>query len=407
MTGCVPFVPTADQAALDQLRRRLLATRWPDAPPGIGRSAGVDVDAMRELIAYWANGFDWRAAEDRLNQLPRFRTTVGGLDIHLVHARASTGSVPAMPLLLAHGWPDSFWRYSEVVPLLVDPGAHGADPADAFDVVVPDMPGFGYSQRATTDLDLGGVADLWAQLMLQLGYPRFAAAGGDIGSSVVRWLALNHPGRVAAVHRTDAVRTPAYEPSVLTTAERDWLAGRERWSQDEGAYGAIQSTKPQTAAVALSDSPAGLAAWMVEKLEAWSGRASDGTSLVTRDAMLTDVMIYWLTGTIASSMRMYWAMEQMPEAEFARVMTVPTGYTLFPDDVEPPAPDAWLARTTTNLAYVSRPDRGGHFAPSRTPSCMRTSSASFSAPSVACRPQNSEHRRRVHRGLSAAGSAGD
>ena len=363
----VPFSPRAEQSALDELRRRLPATEWPDAPAGIGWSAGVDLAELRDLVAYWADGFDWRAAEERLNRLPRFRTAIDGIGIHVVHARARADSPPALPLLLAHGWPDSFWRYSEVVPLLVDPGAHGADPADAFDVVVPDMPGFGYSDRAPQDLDLIGVARLWSRLMDRLGYPRFAAAGGDIGSSVVRWLALDFPERITAVHRSDAVLTEDFDRETLTVEERDWMDERDRWEREEGAYGAMQSTKPQTAAVGLTDSPAGLAAWIVEKLRAWSGRLPDGTSMVGRDAMITDLTIYWLTRTIGSSMRMYRAMEHMPESEFARVIRVPSGYTMFPDDVEPPAPDAWLERTTTDLAYVSRPDRCGHFAPIEDP----------------------------------------
>ena len=376
----VPFAPVVEQAVLDDLRRRLLATVWPDAPAGLGWAAGADVDELRDLVAYWAGGFDWRAEEERLNRLPRFRTTIDGLGIHLIHARGGSGSAPAMPLLLAHGWPDSFWRYSAIVPLLADPGAHGGDPADAFDVVVPDMPGYGYSDRSPQDLDPSAVAALWARLMDRLGYPRFAASGGDIGSTVVRSLALDHPERIAAVHRTEAVDTAGFDPETLTREERDWLRERERWDREEGAYGAMQSTKPQTAAVGLADSPAGLAAWIVEKLRAWSDRRPDGTSLLSRDAMLTDVTIYWLTGTIGSSMRMYRAMEAVPEAELARTMTVPTGYTLFPADVEPPAPDAWLARTTTDLAYVSRPDRGGHFAPIEDPELVAKELRNFFRP---------------------------
>ncbi|MFD1722306.1 epoxide hydrolase family protein [Amnibacterium endophyticum] len=361
------FAPRASDADLDELRRRLRATSWPDAPAGLGSAAGVDVAELRELVAYWADGFDWRAAEARLNSLPRFRTELDGIGIHLVHARAAAGSPSSMPLLLAHGWPDSFWRYSEVVPLLTDPGAHGADPADAFDVVVPDMPGFGYSDAAPRDLDFAGVAGLWARLMERLGHHRFGAAGGDLGSDVVRWVALDHPEQVVAVHRTDAVSMPDYDPAVLAEEERAWLRGREPWERDESAYSALQSTKPQTAAVGLTDSPAGLAAWIVEKLTSWSDHRPDGSSLLGRDAMLTDVTIYWLTGTIGSSMRMYRACEQMPESEFARTIEVPTGYTLFPADVEAPAPDAWLRRTTTDLVSVSRPDRGGHFAPMEDP----------------------------------------
>ena len=363
----VPFAPRAEQAVLDELRRRLLATDWPDAPAGLGWSAGVDIAELRDLVAYWAGGFDWRKAEERLNRLPRFRTTVDGLGIHLVHARASAGSPPAMPLLLAHGWPDSFWRYSQVVPLLADPGAHGGDPADAFDVVVPDMPGYGYSDQPPQTLDETAVARLWARLMDRLGYPRFAAAGGDIGSGVVHWLALDYPQRTAAVHLTDAVFTTGFDRETLTAPERDWLGQLDRWEREEGAYQAMHATKPQTAAVGLTDSPAGLAAWLIEKLRAWSGRRPDGTSLLDRDAMLTDVTIYWLTGTIGSSMRMYRANEAIPQAQRSRTITVPTGYTLFPADIEPPAPDAWLKRTTTNLAYVSRPARAGHFAPIEDP----------------------------------------
>lgn len=363
----VPFAPRAQEVDLDDLRRRLLDTIWPDVPVGLGSAAGIDVAGLRDLVAYWVDGFDWRAAEQRLNSLPRFRTAINGSRIHLVHSRAAADSPAPMPLLLAHGWPDSFWRYSEVVPLLTDPGDHGADPADAFHIVVPDMPGFGYSDPAPRDLDFAGVAALWANLMQRLGYDRFGAAGGDMGSNVVRWLALDHPNRIAAVHRTDAVATPDYDPAELTEEERAWLRSREPWERNESAYGVLQSTKPQTAAVGLTDSPAGLAAWIVEKLASWSGHRPDGSSLLDRDAILTDVTIYWLTRTIGSSMRMYWASEQMPESEFARRIEVPTGYTMFPADVEAPAPDAWLERTTTDLVSVSRPDRGGHFAPMEDP----------------------------------------
>lgn len=362
-----PFEHRADERDLEELRRRLRATIWPDEPAGLGWSAGVDLTALRDLCAYWADGFDWRAAEERLNRLPRFRTSFDGLGVHLVHARPAAGAGEPLPLLLAHGWPDSFWRYAEVVPLLVDPAAHGADPDDAFEVVVPDMPGFGFSDAAPEDLAPPAVAALWARLMDRLGHRRFAASGGDIGSSVVRWLALDHPDRVIAVHRTDAVLTEDFDRAALTPEEQRWMAGRDRWEVEEGAYGAVQSTKPQSLAVGLTDSPAGLAAWLLEKLHGWSGRGADGASLLDRDAVLTDITLFWLTGTIGSSMRMYRATEGMPASELARVMHVPTGYTLFPEDVEPPAPEAWLRRTTTDLRSVSRPERGGHFAPVEDP----------------------------------------
>ena len=199
-----PFTAQTPPAALEELRARLRLTRWPDAPEDAGWSLGSDLGYLRELVAYWADEFDWTAQEAALARLPRFRVVLGGLGIHFVHARAAGPAGAALPLVLSHGWPDSFWRYSKVIPLLTDPGAHGADPADAFDVVVPDMPGYGYSDRpAGAPLDVIAVAGLWAELMDVLGYPRFGAAGGDIGSDVTRFLALDHPDRVAAVHRTD------------------------------------------------------------------------------------------------------------------------------------------------------------------------------------------------------------
>ena len=275
-----PFVAPASAAALADLRARLRATRWPDAPEDAGWSLGTDLDYLRELVAYWADEFDWPAQEAALARLPRFRVALGDLRIHFVHARAvgaAESSMPALPLVLSHGWPDSFWRYSKVIPLLTDPGAHGADPADAFDVVVPDMPGYGYSDHpAGLPLDSIGVAGLWAELMSVLGYERFGAAGGDIGSGVSRYLALDQPDRVVAVHRMD-VGLPVFtgDPAELTGEERAFLDRTAAWGAAEGAYAAMHRTKPQTAAFGLTDSPAGLAAWIVEKLRAWSDCGGD------------------------------------------------------------------------------------------------------------------------------------
>src|SRR3954465_2286593 len=193
------FAPQTAPAVLEDLRTRLRATRWPDAPEDAGGSAGTDVGYLRELVAHWADGFDRPAREAELNAIPRFRATVSGHDIHFAHVR---GAGPAFPLVLTHGWPDSFWRYTKVIPLLTDPGAHGGDPADAFDVIVPDVPGFGYSARPATPLNSIAVAGLWAELMTELGYPRFGAAGGDIGSHVSRYLALPHPHRGGGGPRT-------------------------------------------------------------------------------------------------------------------------------------------------------------------------------------------------------------
>jgi pimeloyl-ACP methyl ester carboxylesterase len=369
-TSAEPFTSFTAQtapAALDDLRARLRATRWPDAPEEAGWSMGTDLAYLRELIGYWADGFDWPAQEAALARLPRFRVPLGGLGIHFVHARAAAPAGPVLPLVLSHGWPDSFWRYTKVISLLTDPGAHGADPADAFDVVVPDMPGYGYSDRpAGPPLDSIAVAGLWAELMSVLGYPRFGAAGGDIGSGVSRYLALDQPARVVAVHRMDAgLPVFAGDPAELAPEERAWLGDAAVWGAAEGAYSAMHRTKPQTAAFGLTDSPAGLAAWIVEKLRAWSDCDGDIERCFTKDEILTNVTIYWLTGTIGSSMRMYRANAAIPLAQHARRVEVPSGFSLFPADIGHP-PRAWLERTA-NVVRLTELPRGGHFAPAEEP----------------------------------------
>lgn len=361
-TPIEPFTLQTDPRALVDLRTRLRATRWPDSPEDAGWSLGVDVDYFRELVAYWADEFDWSAQEAALNRLPHVRVPVAGLGIHAVHARAVDPVGPVLPLVLCHGWPDSFWRYTKVIPLLTDPGSHGADPADAFDVVVPDMPGFGYSDRPRgAARDWHDVAGMWTELMAALGYQRFGTAGGDMGSHVSRFLALDHPDRVVAVHRTDA-GLPVFlgDPAELTQEERDWMAGAAAWGATEGGYAAIHRTKPQTAAVGLTDSPAGLAAWIVEKLRAWSDCDGDVERSYTRDEILTNLTIYWLTGTIGSSRQVYRANAAIPPAEYARRVEVPSGFAIFAGDVVRP-PRAWAERVA-NVVRFTEPPRGGHFA---------------------------------------------
>jgi len=359
-----PFAAQATPSELDDLRARLRGTRWPDAPQDAGWSLGTDLGYLRELVAYWADGFDWPAQEAALARYPRYRVRLGNLQIHFAHVRAvpTDSAGPALPLILSHGWPDSFWRYTKVIGLLTDPGAHGADPADAFDVVVPDMPGYGYSDRPTgAALTSIAVADRWADLMTLLGYPRFGAAGGDIGSHVSRYLALDHPDRVVAVHRTDAgVPVFSGEPSDLEPAERAFIDDALAWGQAEGAYAAMHRTKSQTAAIGLTDSPAGLAAWIVEKLRAWSDCDGDIERSFSKDEILTNITLYWLTGTIGSSMRMYRANAAIPAAQLIRRVEVPSGFSLFPGDIVRP-PREWLDRTA-NVVRVTEPARGGHFA---------------------------------------------
>jgi pimeloyl-ACP methyl ester carboxylesterase len=362
-----PFVAPDYAEALTELRGRLRGTRWPDAPDDAGWSLGTDLDYLRELVRYWADEFDWTTAHAALAALPRFRTGVGGLGVHFVHARAGDSAQSAMPVVLSHGWPDSFWRYSKVIPLLTDPGSHGADPADAFDVVVPDMPGFGFSDHPVGQpLNSIAVAGLWAELMSILGYERFGAAGGDIGSHVSRYLALDHRHRIVAVHRMDAgLPAPHTDVAELSAEERAWLDGAMGWNASEGAYAAMHRTKPQTAAFGLTDSPVGLAAWIVEKLRAWSDCGGDIEQSFSKDEILTNITIYWLTATIGPSMRMYSANSAIPAAQLARRVDVPSGFSLFPGDIVRP-PRAWLERST-NLVRVTEPARGGHFAPFEEP----------------------------------------
>jgi pimeloyl-ACP methyl ester carboxylesterase len=362
-----PFTLQTSAAALEDLGARLRATGWPDAPEDAGWSLGTDLGYLRELVDYWANEFDWRAQEAALAQFPHFRVPLGRLGIHFVHVRAATPAGSVLPLILSHGWPDSFWRYAKVIPLLTDPGGHGADPADAFDVVVPDMPGYGYSDRPTgPPLDSIAVAGLWAELMEVLGYARFGAAGGDIGSHVSRYLALDRPERVAAVHRMDA-GVPVFtgDPADLAPEERAWINAGATWAATEGAYAAMHRTKPQTAAFGLTDSPTGLAAWIVEKLRAWSDCDGDIERSFTKDEILTNVTLYWLTETIGSSMRMYHANGAIGPAQLARRVEVPSGFSLFRGDILSP-PRAWLERTA-NVVRVTEPARRGHFAPFEEP----------------------------------------
>ncbi|MFE5114023.1 epoxide hydrolase family protein [Streptomyces sp. NPDC056663] len=366
-TPVTDFVPQIDPAAVEDLRARARATRWPDAHEGAGWSLGVDLGYLRELVEYWADGFDFEAHRARLAELPSRRVEIDGIGIHFIHARAEAGpdGTAPMPLLLAHGWPDSAWRYRKAVPLLTRPPTQAGEDPQVFDVVVPDMPGFGFSDRLTGAApDVRAVAGMWAELMTALGYERFAVAGGDFGSHVARYLALDFPDRVIAVHRMDG-DLAAGDPATLTQEERDWIVDSQNWQTREGAYSAIQVTKPQTIAVGLMDSPAGLAAWVVEKLHAWSDCGDDLESGYTRDEILDLLTECWVTGTIGSSIRSYRAMVGIPAEQLLRRVVVPSGFTMFPRDFKN-APRAWLERMT-NLVYYSAPERGAHFVPFEEP----------------------------------------
>ena len=367
-----PFEISVNQAVLDDLQVRLTHTRWPDEIPGAEWDYGSNLDYIKELVEYWRTDFDWRAQEKKLNAFHHFKSEVEGLDIHFIHERG-TGPNP-IPLVMTHGWPSTFFEMTKIIPLLADPGSHGADSADSFDVVAPSLPGFGFSQ-ATSErgMQVQKVADLWAKLMTEnLGYPKFAAQGGDIGAGVTSRLGYAHHDKLYGVHLTSVTRpTPYLGPGArsLTEEETAHMAQREQWSQDEGGYNHIQGTKPQTLSYGLNDSPAGLAAWIVEKYRTWSDCHGDVESSYTKDELLTTVTIYWVTGTIGSSVRMYkenqshlWTME--PD----EIVAAPAGMAMFPQEIARP-PREWAERSYDVRRWQEMP-RGGHFAALEEPELL-------------------------------------
>jgi len=360
ITSPQPFTLAAPQAALDDLRARLAATRWPDEIDGAGWDYGTSLAYLRELAAYWQGGFDWRKQEAALNAFPHYRLDVDGLGLHIIHQRGR-GPNP-IPLILTHGWPSTFYELTRVIPLLTDPAAHGADPALSFDVVVPSLPGFGFSDHPRQPgMVVSRVAELWVALMERLGYPRFAAFGSDIGAGVTNRLGLNHPDHLLGIYVLSVMspyRGPGSAP--LSEAEQAFVALTERWEEDEGAYGHQQATRPQTLAYGLNDSPAGLAAWIVEKFRAWGDTHGDVETRFSKDDLLTTVTLYWLTQTIGSSMRMYYEHRRYPRPLGpADRVRVPSAIGLTTEAVDH-APREWAERTYNIQRWTEFP-RGGHF----------------------------------------------
>ena len=367
-----PFEINVDQAVLDDLQARLNRTRWPDEIPGSGWDYGSNLAYMKELVEYWRTGFDWRAQEKKLNAFHHFKSEVDGLDIHFIRERG-VGPNP-MPLVITHGWPSCFFEMTKIVPLLADPGSHGGDPADAFDVVAPSLPGYGFSQASSErGMQVQKVADLWTKLMTEnLGYPKFAAQGGDIGAGVTSRLGYAHHDKMYGIHLTSVTRpTPYLGPGSrpLTEAEQAHSAQRERWFLDEGGYNHIQGTKPQTLSYGLNDSPAGLAGWIIEKYRTWSDCHGDIESQYTKDELLTIVTIYWVTNTIGSSVRMYkenqshlWEMEENEK------VAAPAGMAAFPQEIARP-PREWAERSYDVRRWQEMP-KGGHFAALEEPELL-------------------------------------
>ena len=357
----LPFRVDVPQAELDDLRARLANTRWPDQPADAGWRLGAPVDYVRELAEHWRIGFDWRAQEARINGFPQFTTTIDGTNVHFLHVTSPEPA--ATPVLLTHGWPGSIVEFLDVVGPLTDPRAYGGDPADALHVVVPSIPGYGFS-GPTPESNWGPdrVARAFAELMTRLGYDRFGAHGGDWGAIISRELAVQFPERLLGIHVTmlasSVVRSEAdlegLEGEELEKGKRSLEKG-QKFSYGGTGYAIIQSTKPQTLAYGLHDSPAGQLAWIAEKFRSFSNTEVD---LIDRDDLLTDVSIYWFTGTANSSARLYAALTGGWGAP-PPVNTVPTGVAVFPDDIG--LPIRTLAERTDKIVHWTELPRGGHF----------------------------------------------
>ena len=367
-----PFKIQIPQATLDDLQERLSRTRWPDEIPDSGWVYGSNFAYMKELVDYWQTKFNWRAQEENLNRFHHFRAEIEGLGIHFIHERGK-GPSP-LPLIITHGWPGSFVEMLKIIPLLIDPERHGGDPADAFDVVVPSMPGYGFSDRpAQPGMNVFRIAELWKQLTVGLGYQRFGAQGGDCGASVNTILGFRHPENLVGIHLNYV--PGSYQPYLgpgareLAEVERQFLEDADQWYQNYGGYAHVQRTKPQTLAYALNDSPAGLMAWIVEKFREWGDCDGNVERRFTKDELLTNVMIYWATETIHSSTRLYYETRQAPlHFNHGEKIRVPCGLAHFPKEAPFP-PREWVERCYDVRRWTEMP-RGAHFAALEEPELL-------------------------------------
>jgi epoxide hydrolase len=360
-----PFRIETSEAELDDLRTRLRWTRWPERETVGDWSQGVPLGYLTELCRYWEKDYDWPARQRRLNALPQFRTEIGGLGIHFIHARSPHPA--ALPLVMTHGWPGSVAEFAKVIGPLTDPVAHGGSPGDAFHVVCPSLPGFGFSDKpAEPGWGVERIAGAWAVLMERLGYPRFAAQGSDWGTSVSTCIGKQDPEKVVGLHLVPPLAPP--DPATfgdLTSRERSALETSRQMAETGSGYSAEHSTRPQTIGYALTDSPAALCAWIVEKFWSWTDHDGDLDTVISRDELLDNLMIYWLSRSGASSARLYWeSIQQINEwisGEAADTVGVPVGCSVFPKELQRPS-RRWAQRRFTDIRYWNEPARGGHFA---------------------------------------------
>jgi pimeloyl-ACP methyl ester carboxylesterase len=359
------------QAVLDDLRTRISQTRWPDQVMDAGWEYGTELSYLKNLLEHWQSGFDWRKQEKILNSQPQFVAEIDGLKIHFIHTHGK-GPEP-LPLVISHGWPSSFFESYKIIEPLSDPESYAGDPADAFDVIVPSLPGFGFSERPSTRGFLR-VDNLWRKLMTEvLGYPRFMAHGTDVGARITSALGRFHGDVVSAIHIASVdLDWPDPLPDDLSPAELDYIARVEHWEKRDGAYGEIQSTRPQTLAYGLNDSPAGLAAWIVEKYREWSDCHGDIESRFSKDELLTNITIYWVTQTIHSSMRRYYEARQNPNPNPLKPgerIETPAGIAMFPGEKDLLVPREFAERCY-NIQHWTEMPSGGHFPALEEPSLL-------------------------------------
>jgi epoxide hydrolase len=360
-TAVTPFKYEAPQSALDDLKQRLKRTRWPEGETVKDWSQGVPLAKLRALVEYWRTDYDWRRCEAKLNGLPQFRTKIDGLNIHFLHVRSRHEN--ALPIILTHGWPGSVIEFLKVIDPLTNPTAHGGRAEDAFHVVVPSLPGFGFSDKPSErGWNAARIAKAWSELMRRLGYTRYVAQGGDWGSLITTTLAQQQPPGLAAIHLNMPFVFPDPVPTTgLSAAEQRAVDAFKRFQTEGFGYFLEQSTRPQTIGYALADSPAGQAAWIYEKFHDWTDNNGDPESALTRDEMLDNVTLYWLTDTAASSARIYFEHAGIVSKGNSGVVDLPVGCSIFPREIVP-APRTWAERFFPKLIYWNELDRGGHFA---------------------------------------------
>ncbi len=375
------YVRVADEIVSD-LRRRLDQTRWPDAVEHVGWEYGMPLNVLRQIVDYWRTQFDWRAQERYINSFANYRIDLNGIGVHFVHERGR-GPHP-LPLIITHGWPSSFYEMLKLVPLLTDPAGHGGDASDAFDVIIPSVPGHGFSDRPThVPLDDYVVAKLWIQLMEELGFEQFGAHAHDLGASITGLLCLHHPGHVIGYHTTNPGNpSPPIPPDAadLTEAEREYLAYRREYAQHEIGYAQILSTRPQTLAYGLNDSPVGLAAWILEKWYKWTTGPDDTRPFpFSQDELLANVMIYWVTQTINSANRYYATDAGIPWPKPGDRVRVPMGIALTAQPIERP-PREYVERLYPDIRHWIDLRRGGHFVALEEPQAVAESIRTFFRP---------------------------